>query len=52
MPFRGERSLSDLLVRFNKQTLGSYEPLSMVKRALPSSIPLKVTEILPRLKDG
>ncbi|TVY81632.1 Mitochondrial escape protein [Lachnellula suecica] len=52
LPFRGERSLSDLLVRFNNQTLGSYEPLSMVKKALPASIPLKVTEILPRLKDG
>ncbi|TVY94316.1 Mitochondrial escape protein [Lachnellula willkommii] len=52
LPFRGDRSLSDLLVRFNNHTLGAYEPLSMVKRAIPSSIPLKVTEILPRLKDG
>lgn len=26
--------------------------MSLVKRAIPESIPLKVTEILPRLKDG
>lgn len=28
------------------------EPMTLVKRAIPESIPIKVTEILPRLKDG
>lgn len=28
------------------------EPMTLVKRAIPDSIPIKVTEILPRLKDG
>lgn len=28
------------------------EPITLVKRAIPESIPMKVTEILPRLKDG
>lgn len=28
------------------------DPMAMVKRAIPPNIPIKVTEILPRLKDG
>jgi hypothetical protein len=28
------------------------DPINMVKRAIPDSLPVKVTEILPRLKDG
>ncbi|KAH8672653.1 escape protein-like protein 2 [Tricladium varicosporioides] len=51
-PLRGERSLSDLLWRYNNQSLSAYEPINLVRRAIPSSIPIKVTEILPRLKDG
>lgn len=39
--------------RFESSTLGVFNPINMVKRALPSDkIPVKVTEILPRLKDG
>ena len=34
------------------QTLGSWEPITLVKKAIPKSVPMKVTEILPRLKDG
>lgn len=30
----------------------SLDPMALVKRAIPDDIPLKVTEILPRLKDG
>jgi hypothetical protein len=28
------------------------DPMSLIKRAIPESVPIKVTEILPRLKDG
>lgn len=28
------------------------DPINLVKRAIPDEIPMKVTEILPRLKDG
>lgn len=28
------------------------DPINLVKRAIPQDIPMKVTEILPRLKDG
>lgn len=52
VPWHVDRSLPDLLWRFNHETLRAYEPLTLVKRALPSSIPIKITEILPRLKDG
>ena len=52
LPWQAERDLPDLLRRFNSQTLSSFEPLTLVKRAIPASVPMKVTEILPRLKDG
>lgn len=52
LPWQVDRSLPDLLWRFNNQTLSAFEPLTLVKRAIPSSAPMTVTEILPRLKDG
>lgn len=52
LPWHNDRSLPELLWRFNNQKLSSYDPLTLVKRALPSSVPIKVTEILPRFKDG
>jgi hypothetical protein len=52
LPWQVERNLPDLLWRFNNQTLSAFEPLTLVKRAIPDSVPMKVTEILPRLKDG
>jgi hypothetical protein len=52
LPWHADRNLPSLLARFNSQTLGTYDPIGLVKRAIPSSIPIKVTEILPRLKDG
>ncbi|KAF4510871.1 hypothetical protein G6O67_002727 [Ophiocordyceps sinensis] len=47
-----DRDLADLLKRFDNSTLGVMDPIRLVKRAIPADIPLKVTEILPRLKDG
>lgn len=52
LPWQAERDLPDLLRRFNNQTLSTFEPLTLVKRAIPNSVPMKITEILPRLKDG
>lgn len=28
------------------------DPIRMVKNAIPEDLPIKVTEVLPRLKDG
>ncbi|KAI1869069.1 uncharacterized protein JN550_006056 [Neoarthrinium moseri] len=47
-----DRDVSELLKRFHSSSLGIMDPINMVKRALPESLPVKVTEILPRLKDG
>ncbi|CZR56999.1 related to mitochondrial rRNA processing protein PRP12 [Phialocephala subalpina] len=51
-PLRSERNLPDLLNRFHSQTLSALDPIGLVKRAIPTSLPLKITEILPRFKDG
>ncbi|KAK4156358.1 RNA12 protein-domain-containing protein [Chaetomidium leptoderma] len=43
---------SELLKRFNSTSLSFLDPISLVKRAIPESAPIKVTEIIPRLKEG
>ncbi|KAI1381560.1 RNA12 protein-domain-containing protein [Hypoxylon crocopeplum] len=47
-----DEDLSELMKRFENSTLGVLDPINMVKRAIPKNAPVKVTEILPRLKDG
>ncbi|KAI2625279.1 RNA12 protein-domain-containing protein [Hypomontagnella submonticulosa] len=47
-----DQDLSELMKRFENSTLGVLDPINMVKRAVPKTIGVKVTEILPRLKDG
>ncbi|KAK7980721.1 glutathione S-transferase [Apiospora arundinis] len=47
-----DRDLSELLKRSYTSSLGIMDPINTVKRALPKSDNIKVTEILPRLKDG
>ncbi|WYZ36599.1 hypothetical protein EsH8_II_000105 [Colletotrichum jinshuiense] len=51
--WQSDRDLADLLKRFDSSSggLGS-DPINLVKRAIPNDLPIKVTEILPRLKDG
>lgn len=51
-PWRGDRDLSKLLRKFENSSTGVLDPITMVKRAIPKSVPMKVTEIIPRLKDG
>ncbi|KAI8961115.1 RNA12 protein-domain-containing protein [Daldinia sp. FL1419] len=47
-----DRDLAELMKRFENSTLGALDPMNMVKRVIPKDAPVKVTEILPRLKDG
>ncbi|KJZ75097.1 Mitochondrial escape protein 2 [Hirsutella minnesotensis 3608] len=47
-----DRDLAELLRRFDNSNLGAFDPIRLVKRAIPSDAALKVTEIVPRLKDG
>ncbi|KAH7040406.1 RNA12 protein [Microdochium trichocladiopsis] len=50
--FNPESDLTELLRRFENSSLGIMDPINLVKRAIPSEAPMKVTEIIPRLKDG
>ncbi|KAK4243707.1 RNA12 protein-domain-containing protein [Corynascus novoguineensis] len=43
---------NDVLKRFNNASLGFLDPIGLVKRAIPGTAPIKVTEIIPRLKEG
>ncbi|KAI0803346.1 RNA12 protein [Xylaria sp. FL0064] len=53
LPWRNpENDIPGLMKRFENSGLGVMDPANIVKRVLPSDIPLKVTEILPRVKDG
>lgn len=53
LPWRNpENDIAGLMKRFENSSLGVMDPASIVKRALPSDVPLKVTEIIPRVKDG
>ncbi len=46
------RETTELLKRFNSPSMSFLDPIHLVKRAIPESAPITVTEILPRLKDG
>ena len=47
-----DKFLADSLNRFNQPNLALANPSSLIKRALPENLPLKVTKILPRLREG
>ncbi|OAA59269.1 Mitochondrial escape protein 2 [Cordyceps fumosorosea ARSEF 2679] len=47
-----DSELADLMRRFDSSRLGIMDPIRLVKMAIPEDMPIKVTEILPRLKDG
>lgn len=47
--------MTEVLRRLNSSSGndgGGLDPIALVKKAIPHDMPLKVTEILPRLKDG
>ncbi|KAI9762990.1 MAG: mitochondrial escape protein 2 [Chaenotheca gracillima] len=52
IPGSSEKSLPELLKRFNNPNVAAADPMSIIKRAIPPKTPVKITEILPRLKDG
>ncbi|KAI5926084.1 RNA12 protein-domain-containing protein [Camillea tinctor] len=47
-----DQDLSELMNRFENSSLGITNPINLVKRAIPQDVPVKITEILPRIKDG
>ncbi|RSL90218.1 hypothetical protein CEP51_000820 [Fusarium floridanum] len=51
-PYKTDYEVTDLLKRFETSSLGILDPIRLVRTAIPEDLPIKVTEILPRLKDG
>jgi RNA12 protein/RNA recognition motif. (a.k.a. RRM, RBD, or RNP domain) len=47
-----DRSIPNLMKRVNNPNLAAADPMSVINRALPESLPMKVTEIIPRVKEG
>lgn len=47
-----DRSIPRLLRRVNSPNLAAADPTTVINRALPESLPMKVTNILPRVKEG
>ncbi|MCJ1483074.1 mitochondrial escape protein 2 [Schaereria dolodes] len=53
LPFiHADRSIPELMKRMNNPRIAAADPMSIIRRALPKSLPIKVTEVLPRLKEG
>ncbi|MCJ1387162.1 mitochondrial escape protein 2 [Xylographa bjoerkii] len=53
LPFLNvDKSIPELLKRLNSPRIGAADPMSIIQRALPKDLPIKVTEVLPRLKEG
>lgn len=50
--WRTDKDLTDYVSRFENSSLSVMDPIRLVKRSIPDDMNLKVTEILPRLKDG
>ncbi|KAI0850217.1 RNA12 protein-domain-containing protein [Daldinia vernicosa] len=44
--------VDELMKRFQNSTLGALNPINNVKRAIPKTAPVNITEIIPRFKDG
>lgn len=51
-PWSNRRDLSDLQKKLEHYSRGLLDPVNLVKRAIPNDVPIHVTEIIPRLKDG
>ncbi|KAK5319483.1 mitochondrial escape protein 2 [Exophiala xenobiotica] len=47
-----DKLLAESLKKVNHPDLALAEPSSIIKRALPESLPLTVTKVLPRLREG
>jgi hypothetical protein len=47
-----DQSLPELLKRVNNPNVALADPMGIIKRALPTSVPLTVTEVIPRVREG
>lgn len=51
-----ERTINETLTRsaehFGAETASSIDPIGIVRKAIPKELPINVTEIIPRIKEG
>ena len=53
LPFvHADESIPELMKHLNGPRIAAADPMSIIQRSLPKSLPIKVTEVLPRLKEG
>jgi RNA12 protein/RNA recognition motif. (a.k.a. RRM, RBD, or RNP domain) len=50
--FNPDQSLPALLRRVNNPNVALADPTGIVQRALPSTVPLKITDVIPRVREG
>ena len=47
-----EQSVIDLISKANRPDAAFASPASVIQRAFPESLPVKITEVLPRIREG
>ncbi|GAB1313645.1 mitochondrial escape protein 2 [Madurella fahalii] len=55
LPWRSwetSQDLPELLRKAENASLSMFHPISLVKRAIPKTVPIEITEIIPHLKEG
>ena len=53
LPFlHPDESIPELMKHLNSPRVAAADPMSIIQRSLPKSLPIKVTEVVPRLKEG
>ncbi|KKY15193.1 putative protein rna12 [Phaeomoniella chlamydospora] len=47
-----EKDLQNLMNKFHKPSIAAADPVSIIRRALPEKLPIQVTEVIPRFREG
>lgn len=51
-PISLNRPYEEVLKKINQPNFAASAPISIIHRALPDSLPLEITEVVPRAKEG
>lgn len=47
-----DQALPELLKRVNNPNIGLADPMGIIRRAMPEGMPIKITEVIPRVREG
>ena len=50
--FNPDQQLPELLKKYNNPHVAVVDPVNVIKRAIPDKLPIKVTQIIPRFREG